>query len=674
MAFLAVAPFLRAQDTVSISDPAEFNAYQVAVSQADPQSKAAGLEHFLNRYPQSVVRNVVLDTLLDTYRSMGDATHVLSAAARLLQADPNNLKAIYISVYIKKTQCEKNQDAQSCNDAAALAQKGLAATKGAGVSDVDWGRQTAAAYPLFRSAIAKVGGTVQLQATGSSTSDNHRQEAIASAPNSSVRLRPEEFSQIIAAAENVRAKAAQGTTPDCVDPVASLNACHEIEGGESVQCNLLEHYRRAICAESLKIFIMEGGLKSVERALDQKDPIAALAYYEAVRGGTSKVGSIGRTLAISSGQSTYLGAQIISPESISRASSQGEAMATSGEFPFVSEYLERTKELYFNLWDYRDSTIRLQHLPNKSLDEALFMLRETIKFQKSLASQLGDTSALQAEINAQSTALRQRLDSVPQLQIDETAYEIPQQFAGTTPANARAKYAFLLDKLTELNLKLASSPDLRNASNVSSGMLGELFGAETKSSFESKTIALSEAKKIHERLREELAMAVAEAFKPIAPRALFAEALTSRMSGQIVWCAAGQSGEILAGYATTSYLSKGTESLIATGSPLYMELYQKGFRFIGIFDRDEDTKTAALTQHGAVTASLMNITDQQRAYLTNATDVLMRVANNVDASSYRLKVEGQEVTDCIPMSVPDSCAEGEVRNFMPGVGSICTKR
>jgi hypothetical protein len=161
VALLASAHMFRAQDTVSISDPAEFNAYSAAVSQNEPRAKAAGLESFLTAYPRSVVKKVALDMLLDTYNSMGDTTHALSAASRLIETNPNNLKAIYVCVFIKKSQCEKNQDAKACNDAAALAQQGLAATRGAGVSDADWERQTAAAYPLFRSALAKVGSREQ---------------------------------------------------------------------------------------------------------------------------------------------------------------------------------------------------------------------------------------------------------------------------------------------------------------------------------------------------------------------------------------------------------------------------------------------------------------------------------------------------------------------------------
>jgi hypothetical protein len=151
---LVFAPTLRAQDTISIKDPAEFNAYQMATTQSDPKAKATALEGFLTAYPQSVVKKAVLDSLVDTYQQVGDADKTLSAASRLLQVDPDNLKAIFISVYIKKSQCAKTSDVQTCDDAGALATKGLAVAKPAGVSDDDWKKQTSATFPIFHSALA----------------------------------------------------------------------------------------------------------------------------------------------------------------------------------------------------------------------------------------------------------------------------------------------------------------------------------------------------------------------------------------------------------------------------------------------------------------------------------------------------------------------------------------
>ncbi|MGA8042893.1 MAG: hypothetical protein WCA37_08835 [Terracidiphilus sp.] len=158
---LVLTPALRAQQPgaqqsgqIQISSPVEYNAYQMATTQTDPKAKAAALESFLQTYPQSVVKQPVLDMLIDTYQQLGDADKTLSAASRLLQVDPNNLKALFISVYIKKTQCGKTSDPQTCDDGAALAKKGLALQKPANMSDDEWKKQTGAAFPIFHSAIA----------------------------------------------------------------------------------------------------------------------------------------------------------------------------------------------------------------------------------------------------------------------------------------------------------------------------------------------------------------------------------------------------------------------------------------------------------------------------------------------------------------------------------------
>jgi hypothetical protein len=155
------APRLRAQDSITIKDPGEFNSYQIATSQTDPHTKASQLEGFLTAYPQSVVKQSVLDMLVDSYQALGDSDKTLGAASRLLQIDPNNLKAILYSVYIKNGRCAKSvdqngasTDPQTCDDAATLAAKGLRVAKPAGTHADEWKKLTGAAFPIFHSAIA----------------------------------------------------------------------------------------------------------------------------------------------------------------------------------------------------------------------------------------------------------------------------------------------------------------------------------------------------------------------------------------------------------------------------------------------------------------------------------------------------------------------------------------
>jgi len=160
---LVSAPALRAQDSgqITIQDPAEFNAYQNASTQADPAQKCAALESFYSTYPQSVAKKAALDQMIDCYQQTGNQTGMLNAATRLLQVDPNNMKAIYVSVIIKKQNCQKSVDASgtssdptTCDDAGTLAQKGLTVAKPASTADADWKNLTTGAYPVYDSAIA----------------------------------------------------------------------------------------------------------------------------------------------------------------------------------------------------------------------------------------------------------------------------------------------------------------------------------------------------------------------------------------------------------------------------------------------------------------------------------------------------------------------------------------
>src|ERR1039457_1803510 len=105
------APMLRAQDSITIKDPAEFNTYNnacggcaSATGQSTTKPSAPALESFLKAYPQSVVKAQALDMLIDAYQAANDPDKTLSAATRMLQVDPNNMKAIFVSVFIKKTQ------------------------------------------------------------------------------------------------------------------------------------------------------------------------------------------------------------------------------------------------------------------------------------------------------------------------------------------------------------------------------------------------------------------------------------------------------------------------------------------------------------------------------------------------------------------------------------------
>jgi hypothetical protein len=144
---------------ITIKDPQEYNDYTNAIGQSTPAAKAAAIETFLTKYPNSVVKNDLLEVLMASYQQAGDMAKTLSTADRLLAADPGNLRALAISVYIEKSQAATKTtpaDAQPILDkAAAQAQTGLSATKSGNLSDADFQKLKTATAPIFDSAIAQ---------------------------------------------------------------------------------------------------------------------------------------------------------------------------------------------------------------------------------------------------------------------------------------------------------------------------------------------------------------------------------------------------------------------------------------------------------------------------------------------------------------------------------------
>jgi hypothetical protein len=141
---------------ITIKDPTEYNDYTNAVGQSTPAAKASAIETFLTKYPNSVVKNDLLEQLMLAYQ--GDPVKMLDAANRLLAADPGNLRGLATAVYLEKTQALQKTnptEAQPILDkAASQAQTGLSATKSWNISDADFQKLKTATAPIFDSAIA----------------------------------------------------------------------------------------------------------------------------------------------------------------------------------------------------------------------------------------------------------------------------------------------------------------------------------------------------------------------------------------------------------------------------------------------------------------------------------------------------------------------------------------
>src|ERR1700712_574208 len=107
----------------------EYAAYNNANTQSTPAGKAAAFESYLKAYPQSAVKEDVLQQLLFAYSQAQDSTKALDAADRLLQGNPTNFRALVFEVSLRRAAADQVTDPaakQTGLDAAAdYARKGL---------------------------------------------------------------------------------------------------------------------------------------------------------------------------------------------------------------------------------------------------------------------------------------------------------------------------------------------------------------------------------------------------------------------------------------------------------------------------------------------------------------------------------------------------------------------
>jgi hypothetical protein len=137
---------------ITIKDAAEYNAYANATSQSDPKAKASAIEAFLKQYPNSVAKGGMLADLMDAYRASANAQMMLDAAKRLLQVEPNNLRALTAVVYLEHQSANGNQG--MLDDAASVAEQGLNAQKDNCTSQADYDKLKDVATPVFYEAVA----------------------------------------------------------------------------------------------------------------------------------------------------------------------------------------------------------------------------------------------------------------------------------------------------------------------------------------------------------------------------------------------------------------------------------------------------------------------------------------------------------------------------------------
>lgn len=142
------------QQKKEIKDPAEYNAYIGAFGQQDPAAKISGFEAFATQYPNSVMKEEALEQLMGAYQATGNLPKMVETAQKVLQVNPNNLKALALLVFGKRITAKTPQDLA---DAAQSGEKGLQVlptwAKPEGMSDADYQKFKTQTSVIFNGAI-----------------------------------------------------------------------------------------------------------------------------------------------------------------------------------------------------------------------------------------------------------------------------------------------------------------------------------------------------------------------------------------------------------------------------------------------------------------------------------------------------------------------------------------
>ncbi len=137
-----------------IKDPAEYNAYIGAFGQQDPAAKISGFEAFITQYPNSVMKEEALEQLMGAYQQTGNIAKMIETAQKVVQTNPNNLKALALLVVGKRIAAKTPQD---LTDAAQYGEKGLQVLptwpKPDGMPDADYQKFKTQTSVIFNGAV-----------------------------------------------------------------------------------------------------------------------------------------------------------------------------------------------------------------------------------------------------------------------------------------------------------------------------------------------------------------------------------------------------------------------------------------------------------------------------------------------------------------------------------------
>ncbi len=146
------AAAVRAQGSSAVQNPAELKAYNAALNDKDPTKRAQDLEVFIAWYPNSTLRVDAYEQLMAAWQAANNPAKADAAATKLLQIDPDNVRALANRAYVGRTRAAAG-DASALAQAVAAAESGFAALgkwrKPESLSDSDFGRLKLQVMAIF---------------------------------------------------------------------------------------------------------------------------------------------------------------------------------------------------------------------------------------------------------------------------------------------------------------------------------------------------------------------------------------------------------------------------------------------------------------------------------------------------------------------------------------------
>jgi len=176
----AAAPQSAQAQKPEIKNPAEYNAYINAIQQQNPAQKAEALEAFLQTYPSSVMKVDAMELLMVSYQQAGNGQKALDTANRILQADPNSVRALALLAYNYRMAAAQGgpQMQDNLSKAQQYGQQGLQALpklqKPTGMNDADFTKLHNEMGAIFDGAV----GFAALQAKNYAEAQKDFEEAV----------------------------------------------------------------------------------------------------------------------------------------------------------------------------------------------------------------------------------------------------------------------------------------------------------------------------------------------------------------------------------------------------------------------------------------------------------------------------------------------------------------